>query len=70
MTWPDQSTYEGDFHQGKMDGQGKRTYANGNIHEGSYRDDKKHGPGKLYVPSEGGTYKEGTWNMGVMDNHW
>ena len=34
MTWPDQSTYEGEFHLGKMEGQGKRTFVNGNVHEG------------------------------------
>lgn len=69
MTWPDQSTYEGEFHAGKMEGFGKRTYTNGNIHEGMWYQDKPHGPGKIFKASDG-SYKEGEWDMGVARNHW
>ena len=31
--------------------------------------DKPHGLGKLFKASDN-SYKEGNWNMGVMDNHW
>ena len=65
MTWPDQSTYEGDFSRGKMEGQGKRTYANGNIYEGEWMQDKPHGAGKLFKKSDG-SYKEAIWDMGEV----
>lgn len=69
MTWPDQSKYEGNFHLGRMHGTGKRTYANGNIHEGQWAQDKPHGAGKLFKASDQ-SYKEAEWNMGQVDNHW
>jgi hypothetical protein len=34
MTWPDGHTYVGRFHNGKMHGQGKITYPNGQVVEG------------------------------------
>ena len=69
MTWPDQGTYVGEFHEGKMEGQGKRTFENGNHHEGSYFQDKAHGPGRIYHAADG-SYREGTWDMGKNDGHW
>lgn len=69
MTWPDESTYKGEFHEGKMEGHGIRTYANGNIHEGEWFQDHAHGEGKMFKAQDS-SYKEGRWEMGKMDNHW
>ena len=34
MIWPDQSRYEGEFKNGKIDGKGTKYYANGNKYIG------------------------------------
>lgn len=34
MTWPDGNRYEGEFKQGKMDGDGTKIFANGNKYIG------------------------------------
>ena len=38
-------TYTGAWRGGKRNGQGKFTWASGDIYEGEYRDDRKHGQG-------------------------
>ena len=43
MKWPDLSKYEGEFRDGKMHGRGIRYYANGNIYDGNFCEDKAHG---------------------------
>ena len=65
MMWPDQSSYEGNFHLGKMEGLGKRYYSNGNIHEGQWMQDQPHGKGKVYNATKD-FFKEGTWEFGKM----
>jgi hypothetical protein len=69
MTWPDQSRYEGFFKQGKMEGQGSKYYANGNILEGAWAKDLANGPGRFFKATDG-TYKEGNWTAGKLDDHW
>ena len=63
MKWPDLSTYEGEFFDGKMQGKGIRNYANGNIYDGEFVDDKAHGAGTFYKASDN-LWKDGIWNMG------
>ena len=63
MRWPDLSSYEGDFLEGKMHGNGVRKYANGNIYTGQFQEDKAHGEGKLFKASDN-SWKSGVWNMG------
>jgi len=36
----------GEFKKGKRDGQGKEVVPNGNVYEGGYMSDKRHGPGE------------------------
>ena len=69
MIWPDQSRYEGEFVDGKMEGNGIRYYANGNTHEGEWFQDKAHGTGVFFKASDN-SYKEGKWNMGKIEDHW
>lgn len=42
MTWADQSTYTGDFFEGKADGYGVKKYADGSIYEGDWKADIRH----------------------------
>ena len=46
-----------------MTGWGVKSYANGTRYEGYFRDDKKHGVGK--VVDGKGRISEGKWNMGT-----
>jgi hypothetical protein len=55
ITW----TYTGDVHNGLRHGKGKCTWANGDVYEGGWVDDKKHGKGK-YTWADGKVY-EGDW---------
>lgn len=69
MIWPDQSKYEGTFLEGKMSGRGIRNYANGNIYDGEWEDDKPHGSGTFYKATDS-TWKEGVWREGKLEKHW
>jgi len=51
MTWPDQSKYIGEFYKGMMHGMGEKRYANGNVHNGMWEEDKAHGAGILTTPN-------------------
>lgn len=66
MIYPDQSRYEGEFENGKANGRGVRYYANGNIHDGNWFENKQHGSGTFYSVQDG-QYKQGTWNNGKLD---
>lgn len=46
MTWPDGRQYAGRFVNGKMDGAGKMTYADGKIEDGTWSQDAFVGPAK------------------------
>ena len=64
MLWPDQSKYVGEFKDGMMHGMGEKRYANGNVHNGMWEEDKAHGPGTLTTAN---TTVEGTWIKGKLD---
>lgn len=79
MSWPDGSKYEGDFINGKMEGSGTKTFANGNKWTGAWKNNLQHGQGQAYNAKTGVTskeeYREGKkWTWGhsnmkeVMDN--
>ena len=40
MIWPDGNNYEGDWKDGKRNGQGMMTEPNGNKYLGEWKDDK------------------------------
>jgi radial spoke head protein 1 len=75
--YPDASHYVGEFVGSKRQGQGSYTFANGDVYEGAWDADVKHGAG-LYtfkassskVYSYRGVYsmwqKRGTWVEGVL----
>jgi hypothetical protein len=63
MKWPDLSTYEGEFVDGKMSGKGVRHFSNENIYDGDFSDDKPHGAGTFFKASDN-IWKDGEWNMG------
>jgi len=69
MIWPDQSKYEGEFFDGKMEGFGRRVYPNGNIYEGEWMNDKPHGEGTLKRAADN-SWKEGRWHEGKLEQHW
>lgn len=48
MTWPDQSRYEGEFKNGKMEGRGTKVWASGNKFVGNWKNDVQHGTGVFY----------------------
>ncbi|MCZ4263453.1 2-isopropylmalate synthase, partial [Limimaricola sp. G21655-S1] len=52
-------TYEGEWVAGVIEGEGKATYANGAIYEGSFKNAKNDGQGVMTSP-EGYRY-EGGW---------
>jgi hypothetical protein len=45
MIWPDHSRYEGEFKSGKIEGQGKKEFTNGNKYVGDWKSDAMHGHG-------------------------
>ena len=60
----DDATYEGDWVDGKKEGKGKIIFKSGSIFEGYFKNDMKHGYGKMYYyPS--GNYFEGEWREDV-----
>ena len=48
QVWANGDRYEGEYRDGKRNGQGNNFYANGHGHEGEYRDDKMHGQSKFF----------------------
>ena len=60
---PDGSCYEGEWKDGKHNGQGKATSPDGSIcYEGELKDGKENGQGKLTYPN--GSCYEGEWKDG------
>lgn len=51
-TWNDGRRYEGDFKNGKKDGEGTFTWSNGTMYIGSWLDDRQHGIGIFINPKE------------------
>ena len=48
MIWPDHSRYEGEFKGGKIEGKGKKEFANDNRYIGDWQNDNMHGSGVWY----------------------
>lgn len=48
MTWPDQSSFEGNFKNGKAHGNGVEYMTNGDKFTGQFNNDLKHGTGIYY----------------------
>ena len=61
---PNGDRFEGDFEKGMMHGRGIMYYANGNTHEGEYRDDKRHGKGRETTNGGRNVYV-GRWKEGM-----
>lgn len=68
MVWPDNTKYEGEFVNGKMEGKGVKTWPNGNRYEGMWKNDLQHGAGIFYskktdkeTPEEWRDGKQWTW---------
>lgn len=62
-TWADGRKYEGDFKNGKKDGEGTFEWPNGIRYIGSWKSGKQHGIGILYN-SKDGSKKQGEWQAG------
>ena len=71
QTHPDGRVYEGEYRDGKPQGQGKETSPDGHVYEGEWHDGERHGRGKVTWP--GGHVYEGEWHerkphgRGVLD---
>ncbi|TNV84187.1 hypothetical protein FGO68_gene4901 [Halteria grandinella] len=63
----DGRTYEGEWRDGKSNGQGNETYADGGTYQGEFKDDKRHGHGKI-VYADGDIY-EGEWKDGEFSGY-
>lgn len=63
LEYEDCGTYQGDFNQGNWSGYGRHTKPNGDIYEGNYFDNAKHGIG-LYRYRDGKRVFEGRYVMG------
>lgn len=63
MLFPDGSSYEGKWMNGKMQGFGKYTWENGDYYEGNYHNGLKYGEGKMFWSAENKIY-EGQWFQG------
>ena len=60
--------YQGEWVEGKYNGRGKEKYKNGNIYEGQFKNDKRHGKGRMEYALRAGAkfegYYEGEWVNG------
>lgn len=65
MIYSNGNTYEGDFVNGKREGQAVFTFKNGQIYTGRFSNDRINGKGKMSFPN-GGVY-EGNWVDGRIE---
>lgn len=63
-TWVDGRIDVGVWREGKLNGDARTTYANGEVYEGHYQDDMYHGRGKL--TNLDGSTVEGDWEKGIL----
>ncbi|HEY6599017.1 MAG TPA: hypothetical protein VIZ30_06885, partial [Pseudomonadales bacterium] len=67
---PNGDVYDGEFQNGKRNGRGTFTWADGNRYVGEYRDDEMQGKGTYYWPDgrtyEGGFVKDLRQGQGVL----
>lgn len=59
VTFRDNSSYQGEWYNGKMHGHGLFNYANGDIYEGTFSEGKRHGHATCIY--QDGTIFEGYW---------
>jgi hypothetical protein len=64
MEWPDGGHYDGQFRDGAFDGKGTFTYQNGDIYEGDWEADVRHGEGKYYSAKNGQT-RVSSWSNDI-----
>ena len=62
MTWPDKSSFEGNFKEDEVSGFGKIVHSNGDIYEGEWDKNKANGFGVF-------TYANGQINQGFLHNY-
>jgi hypothetical protein len=62
FAYPDGSKYEGNFQNGKFEGQGSFWFANGDKYVGAFRENYPHGQGTRILKS--GTEETGEWRQG------
>jgi hypothetical protein len=65
FTYANGDRYEGDFHDGLMDGLGTLTYANGDVFKGSFKNGNMHGQGILSSVIEYEGALSGLWINGA-----
>lgn len=58
--WPDNSSYEGQYQDGRMHGQGQFIYQNRDKYIGAFEDDMRNGPGKFWN-AKTQKWHEGEW---------
>ena len=61
LTFADGNSYEGDYRDGKREGNGTFIYSDGRKYVGGWRDGKEHGNGEYIVK---GSSKKGVWEDG------
>lgn len=61
--WSDGRKYEGDFKNGKKDGEGTFEWPNGNKYIGSWKSGKQNGIG-IWLDNKDGTKRQGEWVQG------
>ena len=64
MTHPNGHKYEGEWKDGKQNGQGTLTFLDGSKYEGEWKDGWRHGQGTMTHPD--GTVQRGTWKQGKL----
>jgi hypothetical protein len=68
VTYPNNDVFDGNFVDGLRDGEGVYTSADGHRYEGSWKNDKRHGPGTQTFSSKGKDGKPG-WS-GTYEGEW
>lgn len=64
MTYPDGTTYNGEWEDNKRHGQGIYTYRNGDYYDGEWKEGRKHGKGRYVFVGQGIMYDgRFTWCM-------
>ena len=54
MYYSDGDRYEGEFKEGRMNGEGVYCYGEGDLYEGTFVDDHRHGKGVMSFAGESG----------------
>lgn len=65
QVWKDGAMYEGEWRNGKANGQGKFSHTNGDIYDGEFKEDRAYGQG-IYYHKNGSKYI-GSWKDDLKD---